>query len=88
MKTSLSELVEIDRFIDDEMETGERFLFESRQQLDTELRVSVTVQKQVRRLVTLQGKSKLRESLDELHRVYFTDTAHLIFREKILSYFR
>lgn len=88
MKISLNELAVIDRYLDDQMDPDERQLFESRLLSDTDLRKNVDLQKQARHIVVLHGRSKLRTSLEVLHRSYFTDAAHFVFRERVLSYFR
>lgn len=88
MKTSLNELIEIDRYIDNQMSVTQRSLFESRRETDGELNTTVVVQQQVRRLVTLHGRSKLRRSLEQIHYQYFNEPTHMVFREKIFSFFK
>jgi hypothetical protein len=87
MKTSLTEIEYIERFINGELEPGEKLLFEARVITNPALGQRVTSQQNIYSIVNHYGREKLRKQIEDIHQQLFTDPEKKSFRQRILRIF-
>lgn len=87
MKTSISEIIRIEKFLAGQLDDDERVLFEGRFIVDKELQRSVFLQRLVRRLVRLYYRKKIKDEVVRIHARLFDDPARAGFRETVLQHF-
>jgi hypothetical protein len=87
MKTSLTETIQIENYLDENMPAEEQLVFEARLQIEPDLKRTVRFQALVRRFVTLYQRRLLRKELAAIHERLFSDETHRGFRERILNLF-
>ena len=83
MKTSMSESIQIERFLLGELSALERQVFNAEMQQSPGLRLRVYFQKKVHLLVKLYHRKKLKAELELLHEELFSDPDKSQFRENI-----
>ena len=87
MKTSFSEILKTEKYLNQELGTGDSLVFEARLLVDVELRKNTIFHKAVHRLVHLYHRRKLKNELQMVHERLFSDPEKTTFREGILKPF-
>ncbi len=87
MKTSLNEIVSIERYLLSNSDTTENVLMQARLILQSELQESMHWQQKTYELIDTYGREKLRKEINEIQKQLFNDPKHSNFREKILRLF-
>lgn len=87
MKTSLAEIVRIEKFLAGQLDGADRLLFEGRLIIDKQLQKDVVLHRVVRRLVRLYYRKKIKGEVARAHARLFGDPAKARFRESVLQHF-
>ena len=87
MKTSISETIQIEKYLMEQLHPEEKTLFEARLKLDGNLRTNTVFQKVLRRLLRLYHRRKLKQEVAHIHDHLFHDPARIHFRESVLKHF-
>ncbi len=87
MKTSLTEIEQVENFLNGHMETGDRLVLEARLLTDPSLQSRVLAQQKIYQIIRHYGKEKLRAELELIHQHLFSDPKKITFRERILKIF-
>ena len=87
MRTSLIETQEIDRYLNDEMTTMSRLVFESRMLVDPSLKEKVNYQKKADALIKAYGRQKLKQEIENIDQMLFSDAKFKSFQTKVFSIF-
>jgi len=88
MRTSLSEIRQIDEYLFNQAAAGDALVFNARLVLDPELKYKVLWQKKAHFFVQQYSRKKLRDEIEAVHQQLFSGPAHRSFRQRILSLFR
>ncbi|MDW7691955.1 hypothetical protein R9C00_15570 [Flammeovirgaceae bacterium SG7u.111] len=88
MKTSLTEVQQIEHWLQQEGDPSERLVTEVQLLLNPQLREKVEWQVRTYRLVQLYGRQKLREEIKAVEHRLFTATKHKTFQERIRTIFK
>ena len=87
MKTSISETIQIEKYLLEQLSLGQKVLFEARLEHDESLRTKMFFQKVLRRLLRLYHRRKLKQEVAHIHDHLFHDPARIHFRESVLKHF-
>lgn len=87
MRTSLSEIKEIDAYLHSGLSIGNRLVFEARMLLNKKLRKNVALQRETYALIRLHHHATLKEHLRPLHRSLFHDPANADLKKEIVNLF-
>ena len=87
MKTSISEIIRAEKFLQGELSPEESVVFQARLLVDQELKTNTFFHGMVHRMITLYNRRKLRCEVDALHERLFHDPAKMKFRESIVKLF-
>lgn len=87
MKTSIAEIIRIEKFLAGQLDDPDRLLFESRLIIDKQLQGNVMLHRVIRRLVRLYHRKKIKGEVARVHARLFGDPAKAGFRESVLQYF-
>lgn len=87
MRTSLTEIQQIEAYLLHQTTPAERLLFEAKLMLQPGLTEDVQLQQETYRLVKQYGRKKIREEIEAVHRKLFSEPQHKSFREKIARLF-
>lgn len=88
MKTSMSETILIERFLQDELPALEHQAFKAKMRLNPGLRLKVYFQKKVHLLVKLYHRKKCKAELEVLHQDLFQDPNKIEFQQNISNIFQ
>ena len=88
MKTSISDVIQAEKFILDELAADERVLFEARLIVDSDLRVNTFYHRLVHRLVAFSHRRKIKREIEAAHERLFQDPNNLHFKESVLKHFK
>ena len=88
MKTSMSDVIQTEKFILGELPPDERVLFETRLVLETDLRFNTLYHRLVHRLVAFNHRRKIKRELENIHERLFQDPNKLHFKESVLKHFK
>lgn len=88
MRTSLSEIAQIDKYISGKLKYGEKLLFEANQLVDPELSNNIRLQHAVLYLVRLFGRARLKEEIQVVGHHLFHSPEKKDFREEINEIFK
>ena len=88
MKTLLNKLQQIEGFILQTNNPGDKLLFEAHLLLDDNLHQDVNLQKNAYAIINQYGRRKLKADIETVHQQLFTQTKHQRFREKVLALFK
>ena len=88
MKTLLNKLQQIEGFILQTNNPGDKLVFEAQLLLDENLHQEVSLQKDAYAIINQYGRQKLRAEIETVHQQLFTQTKHQRFREKVLALFK
>jgi hypothetical protein len=87
MKTSACDIEHIDRYLLQQLPTGDKLLFDARLVLSPELKDTVEWQRTVHRLVQLRGRQQLEAQIKGVEQLVFSQPEYSTFRQKILRLF-
>ncbi|MEL6560812.1 MAG: hypothetical protein AAFQ94_21640 [Bacteroidota bacterium] len=87
MRISLIETQEIDRYLNDEMTTMSRLVFESRMLVDPLLKEKVEHQKKANELIKVYGRQKLKQEIRNIDQMLFSDAKFKSFQTKVFTIF-
>lgn len=88
MKTSISDVIQTEKFILGELQPDERLLFETRLVLESDLRFNTRYHRLVHRLVAFYHRRKIKRELGNIHERLFQDPNKLHFKESVLKHFK
>lgn len=87
MKTSLSETIQIENYLQGNLSPENALVFEARLQIEPELKKTVHLQTLVRRFVTLYHRRRLKSEVEAIHARLFRDDRRRDFRARIMNLF-
>lgn len=87
MRASLNEIRQLEDYISSSLGPDDNLLLSARLVLDPRLRLNLTLQKKVYRLVYLYGRKKLQSEIESAHRRLFDDPGKKDFQQSILDLF-
>ena len=87
MKTSISETIQIEKYLLEQLSLGQKVLFEARLEHDESLRTKMFFQKVLRRLLMLYHRRKLKREITHIHDHLFQDPARIDFQKSVLKHF-
>lgn len=87
MRTSLTEIQQIDGHVQGSLAPNEALLFEAKLILDAELAYKVKWHKQTLRLAQRYGRNNLQAIISDVHNQLFTGNKHGTFQQKIRRLF-
>lgn len=87
MRTSLSEIKNIEDYLLDQQQPEDKLVFEARMILNKDLQQKTEQQHQLYKLVRLYGRKKLRQEIEAVQQKLFSDSVHHKFRHTILNIF-
>lgn len=87
MRTSLNEIKEIEDYLFHFLPKDESLLFEAKLILYPELKQEVAEQKKVYKLVQAYHRKKLKEEIETIHQVLFSEPKYKSFAQKVLNLF-
>ncbi|UZR99377.1 hypothetical protein [Chondrinema litorale] len=85
--TSLTEIQEIEAYLQGKMQAEDQVVFEAKMLIDENLKDNVFWQKHTFELVQFYGRKNLRNRLETVHQQLFTKPQHKSFRQKVLQLF-
>lgn len=87
MKTSLTELIEIEKYLRGELTPEQSLVFNARLLISQPLRKQTFLQKLVHRLVHLYHRRLLKREVEAVHASLMRDPAHTDFRDQVMKIF-
>ena len=87
MPTSWNDTLDIEQYLDNQMDHGDALVFEARLLLNPELADNVQWQQKTYTLVQGYGRRQLKQEIDVVHQLLFTHAKHKRFSEKIRALF-
>jgi len=87
MRTSLNELLAIEKHLLKNNIPEKQLLFEANLLINSELQQKVIAQQEAYQLIQLYGRRQLRAELDKIHHTLFTNSIHNSFALKIKKLF-
>lgn len=87
MRTSMSETILIERFLQGELSALERQTFKAQMLQNPRLRLRVYFQKKVHLLVKLYHRKRLKAEMETVHEELFRDPRKLEFQKNVTSIF-
>jgi hypothetical protein len=87
MKTSLSEIIDAEKYLHGELTPEESVVFQARLLVDEELRRNTFYHKMVNRLVRLYHRRKLKAEVEGVSDKLFRDNRKVDFRDSIIRIF-
>jgi hypothetical protein len=88
MRTSLINIAQIEAQLLNRQHPGDALLFDARLMLDHDLQVDVAAQQQVYSMVHQYGRRQLKQEIEAVHGLLFTQPEHLSFKQKIARFFK
>ena len=88
MKTSITEIIRIERFLAGRLADADRKFFEERLVVDRKLQRDVFLHRLVHRLVRLYHRQKIKGEVARVQLKLFDDPAKATFRQSVLQYFK
>jgi hypothetical protein len=88
MRTSLNEIKEIESYLLDLLEPGERLVFETRMVLNKKLRRDVALQQKTYAVIQYHFRSTLKNEFEHHHAKLFNDPSRVSLKSKILNLFK
>lgn len=87
MRTSIADIIRIEKFLSGDLDAGEKLFFQSRLLVDKGLKHDVFLQRLAHRLVRLYHRKKVKEEVEDVHARLFQNPEKARFRESVLQYF-
>jgi hypothetical protein len=87
MKTSLTELIGIEKYLSGDLTPEQSLVFNARLLISQPLRKRTFLQKLVHRLVHLYHRRLLKREVEAVHARLFYDPAHADFRGRVMKIF-
>ena len=87
MKTSITEIIRIEKYLSGELKVGDKLLFDGRLIVDKGLQDNVRLHRLVQRLVRLYQRKKMKAEVERVHLKLFGDPAKTRFCESVLQHF-
>jgi hypothetical protein len=87
MKTSLTELDTIERYIFNRLPTGEKIVFEARLLTDSVFRFNVNCQNKVYAMVRFYHRRKLKDQAEQCYKQLFSNPSKKDFQQEIFKLF-
>lgn len=87
MRTSMSESIQIERFLQGELSALERQTFKAQMRQNPRLRLRVYFQKKVHLLVKLYHRKKVKAEAEAVHQTLFKDPTKAEFQQNITNLF-
>ena len=84
MRTSLIEIREIEKYLDNRLAPGERLVFEARMEVNSELKENIVLQKKVYALLQANRDIQLRKMLNSYYALFSKNSRK---RNQLLSIF-
>lgn len=88
MRTSMSETIQIERFLQGELSALERQTFKAQMLQSPRLRLRVYFQKKVHLLVKLYHRKKVKAEAEAVHQTLFQDPTKAEFQQNISNIFQ
>lgn len=87
MRTSLTEIEQIEKHLCGQLSNGEDLLFQANLLLNEDLAENTRMQGEVYGLVQAYGRRKLRLEIETVHEKVFSEPAYSSFCKRIMSFF-
>lgn len=87
MRTSLNEIKNIERYLQDHLSFHDKRAIEECIQRDQSFRINVFLQRKLYRLLPFYKRRRIKEQAEELHHRLFHQSEHAAFRESIFQLF-
>lgn len=88
MRTSLNEIMLIEKYLKKELPVEEKLIFEARMLTNPSLRINVWLQQRIIGLVRIYHRKKIRQKAAEYHQRYFHDPQRYEYRKQITDLFK
>lgn len=88
MRTSLNEIKQAEKYLLNQLSTGESLLFEARMLINPLLRVNVRIQEKIYSLIGMYHRKRLKEELEIIHKNLFSNPAKKEFQQSIHQLFK
>jgi hypothetical protein len=88
MRTSLNNIKLAEDYLNKQLTTGDKLLFEARMLLDHDMLTNVKAQRSAVELVKQYSREQLRTEIEAVHQTLFTNKQHRTFAQRVLSIFR
>ena len=88
MKTSISDVIQTEKFILRELPAHGRVLFEARLIVESDLRFNTLYHRLLHRLVAFSHRRKIKREIESIHERLFQDPNKLHFKELVLKHFK
>lgn len=87
MKTSLSEIVETEKYLTGDMRPEDAVVFQARLLTDRRLKRDVFYHVKIHRIALLYRRKKIKAEIQSVHKRLFDDPVNSSFKNKILQLF-
>jgi hypothetical protein len=88
MRTSLNEIKEIEDYLCNNLNTGDRLIFEARMLLSKKLRKDVELQRKAYSIIQHHYRATLRQQLNVIHDRLFHDPSRKAITKEIINTFK
>lgn len=88
MKISWNDARHIERYLDNRLSAEEKMLFEAQLVLDPRFKLNIGLQRQIRSLIKLYGRRKMKAQIGKIHHKLFHNPEHVIFQQRIQQLFK
>ncbi|MBE9582844.1 hypothetical protein IM792_00145 [Mucilaginibacter sp. JRF] len=88
MRTSLNNIKLAEDYLNKQLPTGDKLLFEARMLLDHDMLTNVKAQRHAVELVKQYSREQLRTEIEAVHQTLFNNKQHRTFAQRVLSFFR
>ena len=87
MRTSLNEIQQIERYIQQELPIEDTLVFDAKAIINPSLRRNLFLQKKIHELLRYYHRRKLKSEMEKIHHRVFHDPANATFRRNIIQLF-
>jgi hypothetical protein len=87
MRTSLNDLKQTEDFLAGKLNPQDSVLLRARLLIDPVLRMNMAIQQKIYSLITLYGRRRLKEEIEDVHLRIFKDPNRAAYREEITQLF-
>lgn len=88
MRTSLNSIQLTEEYINGQLPTGDKLLFEAKMLLDHNMLTDVKAQRQAVELVKQYGREQLRAEIETVHQTLFNNKQHRTFARRVMGLFK
>lgn len=88
MKTSQSDVKQIEDYLTGKMSPADRLVFKARLIINPLLRLNVVFQQKTYSLINAHGRKKRKADMEVIHTKLFSDPGKVVFQQKVLQLFK